>query len=120
RAQSAVALALEAAHAVVGAPIGPDLRKLVTAWLPSGLRRYCTSRLLSDPTTLLVPAEPPVARIRWELAAGRRMALIGETLSPGLSGFSRPTGLGAVKRALDLARRWGGPTLRSFRTRAEG
>lgn len=120
RAQAAVALALEAAHAVVGAPIGPPLRELVTAWLPSSLRRYFTSRLLSDPTALLVPAEPPIARIRWALAAGRRMALIRETLSSGQSSFSRPAGLGTVGRALDLARRWGLPTLRAFRPRSEG
>lgn len=120
RAQAAVALALEVAHALVGAPIGPDLRELVTAWLPSGLRRYCTSRLLSDPTALLVPADPPIGRIRWELAAGRRMALIRETLRSGQSGFSRPAGLGTVRRALDLARRWGRPTLRAFKPRPEG
>jgi hypothetical protein len=104
---------------VVGAPIGPDLRELVTAWLPGRLRRYFTSRLLSDPTSLLVPAEPPIGRIRWELAAGRRMALIRETLGSDQSSDSRPAGLGTIGRALDLARRWGRPTLRAFRPRPE-
>ncbi len=120
RAQAAVALALEAARAMVGAPIGPELQALVTAWLPRGLRRYFTSSVLADPTALLIPAEPPIARIRWGLAAGRRMALIRDTLSPGLSGLSNPAGLGTAGRALDLARRWGGPSLRSFRLRRGG
>ncbi len=120
RAQAAVALALEAARAMVGAPIGPELQALVTAWLPRGLRRYFTSRILGDPTALLIPAEPPIARIRWGLAAGRRMALIRDTLSPGLSRFSNAAGLGTAGRALDLARRWGGPSLRSFRLRRGG
>jgi hypothetical protein len=114
RAQGAVALALEAAHAVVGAPVGPALQGLVTAWLSSGLRGYVASRLRADPSALLAPAEPPLAWVRWQLARGRRMALVRETLSPSLSSFSRPVGLGAVGRALGLARRWGLPALRSF------
>jgi hypothetical protein len=119
RAQGAVALALEAAHAVVAAPLGPDLQALVTAWLPRGLRGFVASRLRVDPSALLAPAEPPLARTRWELAAGRRLALIRETLSPSLSSFSRPAGLWAMGRALDLARRWGLPALRSFGARPE-
>jgi len=119
RAQGAVALALEAAHAVVGAPLGPALQELVSAWLPSGLRGYVASRLRADPSALLAPAEPPVARVRWGLATGRRMALIRETLSPSLSSFSKPAGLGAMGRALGLARRWGLPTLRSLGVRPQ-
>ena len=119
RAQGAVALALEAAHAVVGAPLGPALQGLVTAWLPSGLRRYVASRLRADPSALLAPAEPALAWVRWQLATGRRIALVRETLSPGLSSVSRPPGLGVVGRALGLARRWGRPTLRSLRARPE-
>ena len=119
RAQGAVALALEAAHAVVGAPLGPALQGLVTAWLPSGLRRYVASRLRADPSALLAPAEPALAWVRWQLATGRRIALVRETLSPGLSSVSRPAGLGAVGRALGLARRWGLPMLRSLRARPE-
>jgi len=119
RAQGAVALALEAAHAVVGAPLGPALQGLVTAWLPSGLRGYVASRLRADPSALLVPAEPALAWVRWQLATGRRIALVRETLSPSLSSVSRPTGLGAVGRALGLARRWCLPTLRSLRARPE-
>ena len=119
RAQGAVALALEAAHAVVGAPLGPALQGLVTAWLPSGLRGYVASRLRADPSALLAPAEPALAWVRWQLATGRRIALVRETLSPGLSSVSRPAGLGAVGRALGLARRWCLPTLRSLRARPE-
>jgi hypothetical protein len=119
RAQGAVALALEAARVVVGAPLGPDLRELVSAWLPNGLRRHLATRLRADPSALLAPAEPPVARVRWGLAAGRRITLIRETLSPTLSSFPRPAGLGAMARALGLARRWGLPTLRSLGARPE-
>jgi hypothetical protein len=119
RAQGAVALALQAAHAVVGAPLDPALQGLVTAWLPSGLRGYVASRLRADPSALLAPAEPALAWVRWHLATGRRIALVRETLSPGLSSVSRPAGLGAVGRALGLARRWGLPTLRSLRARPE-
>ena len=119
RAQGAVALALEAAHAVVGAPLGPALQGLVTAWLPSGLRGYVASRLRADPSALLAPAEPALAWVRWQLATGRRIALVRETLSPGLSSVSRPAGLGVAGRALGLVRRWGRPTLRSFRARPE-
>jgi len=119
RAQGAVALALEAAHAVVGAPLGPALQGLVAAWLPSGLRHYVASRLRADPSALLAPAEPALAWVRWQLATGRRIALVRETLSPGLSSGSRPAGLGVVGRALGLARRWGRPTLRSLRARPE-
>ena len=113
RAQGAVALALEAARSVVGAPLGPALRELVTEWLPRGLRRYVASRLRADASALLAPAEPAVGRIRWELAAGRRIALVRETLSPSLSSYSSPAGLGAAVRAFGLAWRWALPTLRS-------
>jgi putative nucleotidyltransferase-like protein len=119
RAQGAVALALEAAHVVVGAPLGPALQGLVTAWLPSGLRGYVASRLRADPSALLAPAEPALAWVRWQLATGRRMALVRETLSPRLSSVSRPAGLGVAGRALGLARRWGRPTLRSLRARPQ-
>jgi hypothetical protein len=115
RAQRAVALALEAARAIVAAPIGPGLEKLITAWLPSSLRRYLASKLRADLSALLSPAEPALAWVRWELAAGRRIALVRETLSPSLSSFSSPTGFGACVRAFGLARRWALPTLRSLR-----
>jgi len=113
RAVGAVALALDAAQAMVGAPLGPALQELVSAWLPSGLHGYVVSQLSADPAALLVPSEPSLARVRWELAAGRRMVLIRETLSPSSFGVPWPTRPGPVGRALRLARRWGLPTLRS-------
>ena len=112
RAEGAVAIALEAAQAVVGAPLGPALRELVSAWLPSGLRGYVASRLSADPAAFLIPSVPPLARVRWELAAGRRTAFIRETLSPR-SSASGPAAPGPMARAHRLARRWGLPTLRS-------
>ena len=95
----------------------------MTHWLPRGLRRYVALKLRADPAALLAPAEPRLAWVRWQLAGGRRIALIRETLSPSLSTFPGPTGLGAVVRGLRLARRWALPTLRSFglrRRRNEG
>ena len=118
-AQGAVALALEAAHAVVAAPLSPALRELVTAWLPGGLRGYVASRLRIDPSVLLAPAESPVARVRWGLAAGCRTVLIRETLRPSLPGFSRAAGLGGLGRVLGLARRWVLPTVRSLGARPQ-
>src|SRR5262249_34991652 len=113
RAEGAVALALQAAQAVAGAPLGLALQELVSAWLPSGLRGYVGSQLCADPAALLVPSEPPLARVRWQLAAGRRMVLIRETLSPSSISGPGPTRPGLVGRSLCLARRWGLPTLRS-------
>jgi hypothetical protein len=119
RAQGAVALALEAARAVVAAPLSPALQELVTAWLPSSLRGYVASRLRADPSALLVPAEPALAWVRWQLATGRRIGLIRETLNPSLSSFSRPAGLGRPGRMLGLARRWFLPTVRSLGARPQ-
>ncbi len=119
RAQGAVALALEAARAVVGAPLGADLESVVTKWLPSGLRGYVASKLRTDLSAFVAPAEPALAWIRWQLAAGRRRVLVRETLMPSFSAFSRPAGLGAVGRAVGLARRWGLPTMRSYGARPQ-
>jgi hypothetical protein len=114
RAQGAVALALEAARARVGAPLSPGLQEFVAAWLPSGLRRYVAVNLRADPARLIAQADPALAWVRWQLAGGRRLALVRETLSPSLSTFPCPTGLGVAVRGLRLARRWALPTLRSF------
>jgi len=114
RAQRVVALALETARALVGAPLAPGLEELITPWLPSGLRRYVALKLRAEPAALFAPAEPALAWVRWQLAGGRRIALVRETLSPSLSSFPGPTGLGVAVRGLRLARRWVLPTLRSF------
>jgi len=119
RAQGAVALVLEAARAVVAAPVGPGLEKLVAEWLPSGLRHYVASQLRADPSSFVVPAEPALGRVRWQLAEGRRIALVRETLRPSLASFSRPAGLRAASRALRLVRRWGLPALRSLGARPQ-
>jgi Uncharacterised nucleotidyltransferase len=118
-AQGAVALALEAAHAMVGAPLSPALQELVTAWLPSGLHGYVALRLRADPSALLAPAEPALAWLRWQLATGRQIALIRETLNPSLSSFSRAAGVGGLGRALGLMRRWFLPTVRSLGARPQ-
>jgi hypothetical protein len=117
RAEGAVALALEAAHAVVGAPLGPGLQELLSAWMPPRLRGYVASRLGADRSAMIAPAEPSLARLRWELAAGQRMVLIRETLSPTLSSAAGPARRAALGRGLDLARRWGLPAFRSVGAR---
>jgi hypothetical protein len=114
RAQGAVALALEAARALVGASLSPGLEALVAAWLPERMRRYVAVKLRVDPAALFAPAEPALAWVRWQLAGGRRIALVRETLSPSVSSLPGLTGPGAVGRSLLLARRWALPTLRSL------
>jgi Uncharacterised nucleotidyltransferase len=115
RAERAVALSLEAARAVVAAPISPGLEKLIAAWLPISLRRYLASWLGANPWALFTPAAPRLAWIRWQLADGRRLALVRETLSPSRSASPAAVAGGAAGRALGLARRWTLPTLRSLR-----
>jgi len=113
-AKGAVALALEAAHVVVGAPLNPALGDLVVEWLPRALRRYVVTKVRLNPFALLAPTEPPLARLRWALATGRRLTLIRETLTPSHSSLPRPTRLTGLGRALGLARRWSVPTIRSI------
>ena len=112
RAQYAVALALEIARRLVAAPLSPALEGLVDAWLPNRLRRYLTAKLQADPSGFLTPSQPPLGWIRWQVARGRRIALIRETLRPSVCASSRPTATGTVGRALRLVRRW---QLQSFR-----
>src|SRR5215470_1887923 len=109
----AVALALEAARAVVAAPVEPELRKLIAAWVPVRLGRFIL-RTQDDAAIVLAPGQPPLAWIRWQLAAGRRWMLVRETLRPRVA--SAPEfRTGATARTLRLARRWALPTLRSLR-----
>ena len=75
RAEAPLAAALLAAEAVVKAPVPARLRQR----LPSGLRRLLLPRF-ADPRALVAPAEPRVARVRWELLAGRRPELLWRTL----------------------------------------
>jgi hypothetical protein len=104
-AQYAVALALQTAHELVAAPFSPALESLVNAWLPDRLRRHLGAKVHAEPSAFLTPAEPRLGWVRWQVARGRRVALIRETLRPGLSASPRPTATGTLRRALRLARR---------------
>jgi hypothetical protein len=75
RAEAPLGAALLAAEAVVGAPVPSSLRLR----LPAGLRRWLAPRL-AEPLTLVAPSEPDLARVRWELLAGRRAELVWRTL----------------------------------------
>ncbi len=75
RAEVPLAAALLAAQAVVAAPVPAPLRLS----LPASLRRWLLPRLAS-PLSLVTPSEPALARVRWELLAGRRAELLWRTL----------------------------------------
>jgi hypothetical protein len=62
---------------------------------------------LSDPDRCLAGREAPLLRLRWMTARGRRRALVQGTLRGGRPG-------GPVRRALGLAARFGGPSLRQL------
>jgi Uncharacterised nucleotidyltransferase len=111
RAVVAVGLTLRAAAAVVGAPVPLDL--LAATPLPLRLRSWLERRVL-EPHAFVAPAAPALARLRYELAAGRRRALVAATLGRGAEGPRLRLGATGA-RALHLARRWGIPTLRSWR-----
>jgi hypothetical protein len=115
RARRAVALTLEAARAIVGAPISAGLETLLTAWLPRRLRRSLAAMLGANPWAVVSPAEPALAWIRWQIADRRRLALVRATLSPSLLASPGPAASGAAGRVLLLARPWALPTLRSLR-----
>jgi hypothetical protein len=75
RAEAPLAAALAVAEAVAGAKVPDALR----AGLPRAAARRLASRL-RDPLGFVVPAEPELARVRLELAAGRRLELLWRTL----------------------------------------
>jgi hypothetical protein len=111
-ATACVIAALAAARVIVGAPpldgVGDE------ASLPRGLRRWL-EEIRRDPLRAVVPAPPPLARLRWAVAAGRRWRLVRGTLRPD-SGGDKSTGVGAAtaiaRRAAGLVRRWGTTVLR--------
>jgi len=112
RAARCVRAALSAANAIVGAPACPE-------WpaeppLPSPLRRW-VEQVRRDPLVAVTPAPPPLVRLRWALAAGRRWPLIRATLRPP-EGGGTVTSVGSasavVRRAAGLVRRWGTSVLR--------
>jgi hypothetical protein len=75
RAETPLAAALIVAQAVVNAPVPGSIPRR----LPRGLRRWLDPRLAS-PLDFVAPAEPALARVRWELLAGRRAELLWRTL----------------------------------------
>lgn len=111
RATAAVGATLRVAAALVGAPVPRELR--VATPLPHRLRSWLERRVLS-PDDFVAPAAPALARLRFELAEGRRRILVAATLGRGTAG-PRPRLSATARRALHLARRWAIPTLRSWR-----
>ena len=102
-----VRAALSAAAAIVGSPERPDL--LAPPALPAGLRRWL-DQVRRDPLVAVTPAPPPLARLRWALAAGRRWSLVVGTLRPpDTAGDDRGLRFATaiVRRAAGLVRRWG-------------
>lgn len=112
RATSCVRAALSAAVVIVGAPAYP-------AWpaepsLPSALGRWL-DQVRRDPLAAVTPAPPPLARLRWALAAGRRWSLIAGTLRPPAAdgtGAGVGSASAIARRAAGLVRRWGTTVLR--------
>jgi hypothetical protein len=107
-----VRAALSAAAAIVGSPECPDL--LAHPPLPSALRQWL-DEVRSDPLVAVTPAPPPLARLRWALAAGRRWSLVVGTLRPpdapeNDGGLRSATAI--ARRAAGLVRRWGTAVLR--------
>jgi hypothetical protein len=110
-AESAVAVALEAAAVVVGAPVPDALRAAFEPYLSPPLAR-CVRGV--TPLALVAPAQPGLARLRWALAAGRRRQLVAATLGLGAPGSASllQRGLLVARRAAGLLQRWGVPVLR--------
>ncbi len=75
RARAPLAAALVVAEAVTGARIPRELRE----GLPRAMRRRLQP-LLNAPLGFVAPAEAPLTRVRFELAAGRRLELVWRTL----------------------------------------
>jgi hypothetical protein len=80
RATAELYAALQAATDLVGAAATPLLAALAPL-VPRAVRRHLAWRQ-ADPASLCVPREPPLARVRLALAAGRRLELLRATLRP--------------------------------------
>jgi len=77
RAEKALAWALLAAASVLGLTVPPKIeRALHLGAMPSWLEPY-----FSHPLSFL-QSPPSLARVRWELASGRRLEWVGRTLAP--------------------------------------
>ncbi len=114
RATLALKMALDAAAAVVGSSTPEALNSQLPEPHPA-LARWLAARS-QDPLSLVCPSPPALARVRWDLARGRRGALVRATLAP-----ARPAGAaaslvqgGMVARVLGLGRRWSGTTVRTW------
>jgi len=106
----AVGAALEAARIVVGAPVPESLREALP--LPARFASWLGARA-REPLAFVSPAEAPLARVRFELVPGRRLALVAQTLRARPS--SRGTLFGRGSRAARLVRRWALPSARTWR-----
>ena len=111
RAEGAVAVVLEAAAAVVDAPVPGELRAVFAPSLTPALAALVRAR---GALALLQPARPQLSRVRWVLAAGARGRLVAATL--GLTAHRRAPLLQRLRhvagRAPSLLQRWGAPVLR--------
>lgn len=115
RAMAVLAVSLEAAAAVVGAPVPTHLREGLRAALPRPLGRWLDRRL-AEPLSFLIPARARIGGLRWLLARGRRLDLVRRTVLSPLPGPGEPAlrrALGAAARVFTLIRRWGIAALRS-------
>ena len=75
RARAPLAASLVVAQAVTGARVPAELLE----GLPRAMARRLAP-LLAAPLGFVAPAEAPLARVRFELAAGRRLELVWRTL----------------------------------------
>ncbi len=75
RARAPLAAALAVAQAVTGASVPPALLE----GLPRAMARRLEPRL-GAPLDFVAPAEPDLARVRFDLLAGRRVELVWRTL----------------------------------------
>jgi hypothetical protein len=103
-AERALWCALTVAGAVAGAGFPDALRRRLERWVPARLRRWVEARA-EDLEGTVADVDPPLAWLRWELAAGRHGVLVRDTLCPAVPGQARP-GIGqTLRRALSLALR---------------
>jgi hypothetical protein len=102
----AVLLTLAAARVVVGADPASTLMSALEAKVPRSLRRRADALAEGDPLRLVAQARLSLARARWDLAQGRRMALLLHTLRPETwPGEPRPGLVGALAGGLRRAGR---------------
>ncbi len=85
RALPALAAGLEAAAAVVAAPLPPALRERLHERLPAGLQAWLRE-MTRHPLAMVEPAHRAIGRVRWQLLEGRRTRLVAATVAPRLPG----------------------------------